>query len=122
MQEGDSLPLRSKARRLIDELDACGTTAIQRPVQIIDGEADVMNPGPAPREVFPNRSIRSRWLEQLDETLSGRDGLDAGPVGVGQLYRRHSEHVAEEGELRGNGFERDSYVGDPGAFRGFFLH
>lgn len=122
MQECDPLSFRSNPRSRIDQLHSRGTAAIQHPVQIIHREADVMNPGAATREEFSYRSIRSRGLEQLDETLPGRDSRDAGAVGIGQLHRRHSQHVAEKRELRGNGFQRDAYMGDPGAVQGFFLH
>ena len=122
MQERDSFSFGSNSRSLIDQLHARGTTSIQRPVQIVDDEADVVNARPAARKEFPDGGVVGGRLEQLDQALTGRNGLDARPVGIRQLDRLHPEHVAEKRKLRGNGFQRDAHMSDPGAFQGFFLH
>ena len=47
MQEGDSFSLGADARRLVDEPNAVRAAALERAVEIVDGETDVMNARPA---------------------------------------------------------------------------
>ncbi len=70
MQEGDALALRAHARDLVDEADAGGPAARERAFEIVDGEADVMDPGPPARDEAPDRRVGRRRLEQLDERLA----------------------------------------------------
>ena len=49
VEERNLLPLGADAGRFVDKPDTCLSTAIESGVQVGDGEADVMDAGPATR-------------------------------------------------------------------------
>ena len=88
MQERDSLSFGAHARFLIDQSDTCTATAIQCSVQVIDGEANVVDAGPAFGDELANWRIGALCLEQLHERVARAEASDTSPVGVVQgLFR-----------------------------------
>jgi len=47
MQECDVLAFGANAGRLVDETNASGATALERPREVIDDKTDMVNAGPA---------------------------------------------------------------------------
>ena len=122
MKESNPLSFSAEPGNLIDELDARETATLQHRIEIVHRKADVMNSGPPSREEFSNRRIGTIRLQQLDKAFPRRDGCYPRAIRILDLDLRHSEDIAEKGELRIDRRECDSNMGDPGAFRGFFLH
>ena len=122
MQKGDPFPLCTNTRNLIDQLDSEIAAASEHLIEIIDREADVMNPGATPRDEFSNWSIGRGGLQQLDETLSSTDRRDASSIRIGNLRLLHPEHIAKKRQLIRDRLQRNTNVCDPGAFQGSILH
>ena len=47
MEERDAFLFRADAGGLVDEANAGGSTTLQCGIEVVDGEANVMNPGAA---------------------------------------------------------------------------
>ena len=43
MEERDTFPLGTEPGRFVDQPDSCGPASFERTVQVVDGEADVMD-------------------------------------------------------------------------------
>lgn len=115
MQEGDSLSLGTQSGRLVNETDAGLATAVQRVVQVVHGEADVMDSGPAPCDEARDWRFGRLGLQQFDQWFTGGQSHDSCSVGVIQWQLRHAEDVTVERE---DGFQvgdGQPDVGKPGA-------
>jgi len=115
MQEGDPLPFGPEAWVLVDEADAGGATAGEGALQVVNGEADVMDSGPALGDEFPDGGIGDVGLQEFDEGLAGGQSDDPGPVGVIERHLGHPEHLSIEGQDGLEGRDRDADVGESGA-------
>jgi hypothetical protein len=82
VQEGDPLSLGANARRLVDQAKPGGTAAIQHGIEVVHGEADVMDAGAAARDELSDGGLGSVRLEQLDEGLAGLEADDRRTVGI----------------------------------------
>ena len=98
MEEGNAFALGAETGVFIDEPDAGSATATENALEVIDGEAHVVNAGPALGDELSNRRVRSLGLQQLDERLSRRETSDPGAVRVVQWYFRQAKDVAIEGQ------------------------
>src|SRR4051794_32538905 len=98
MEERDTFPICTESWRLVDQSDARGPAAGEGVVQIVDGEADVMNAGPPFREEPADRTVRRAALEQLDERVAGGEARDQGAVGIVEGHLGQTEEVAIEGQ------------------------
>jgi len=96
VEKGDSLSLRAHAWSLVDQSDTSLATAGERVVQIGDGEADVMNAGPAPLEKFRDRRVARKRLEQLDELRAGSETCNASTIGIVERVFLEAEQVTIE--------------------------
>src|SRR5581483_10653030 len=94
MQEGDALALGAEPRLFVDQADAELTAALEGSLEVVDGEADMVNSRPAFRDEFPDGRVGDVGLEQLDERIPGREPGDAGAVGVVERDFGEAEHVA----------------------------
>ena len=65
VQEGNPLPLRPDPRPLVDEAEPRGAAAVEHRVEVVDGEADVVDPGPAPGDELADGAAGLGGLEQL---------------------------------------------------------
>ena len=114
MQERDALALGSDAGCFVDEGDAGRAAAIERRVEIVDGEGDVVDAGSALVEEPADGSIGVGRLEQFDERIACAEAGDVGAVGIGQWRVGQAEHVAVEGEQVGQFADGNANVRDSG--------
>src|SRR5687767_4089386 len=96
MQESDAFAFRAETGNVIDQSDTCTTTAFQCTVQVIDGEADVVNAGTAFGDELRNGRIGGVGLEELDERVTRGESGDAGAIGIIELNLCETEQVAVE--------------------------
>src|SRR5438270_10293657 len=101
MQERD-IALRAASRRSVDQLDAFARELIDRPGQVVDGEADVMHRGAAALvEEARDAGSRVDRLHQLDERVAHREEGDTDAL-LGDVLngaRLESQPIAVEREL-----------------------
>ena len=71
MQKRDAFAFGTDAGSVIDESDPFAAAAVECSIQIVDGEADVMDAGPAFGDELGNGRIGSLSLEQLDQGVAG---------------------------------------------------
>ncbi len=82
MKEGDTFSFGSEARLLVDEANAASATAFQRPLEIVDVEADVMDAWTTLGDELADRRLGGFSLEQFDERLTGNQSGNARAVGI----------------------------------------
>jgi hypothetical protein len=100
---------------LIDQSYSGGSAARERIVEVVDGEANVVDAGPPRVQKLGDRSARVPRLEKLDERLTGREPSDRRAVGVIEWNDGESEHVAVERYGIGERTNGDPDVGDTGS-------
>ena len=89
-----SAPMRGV---LVDQPDAVRAAALERGVEIVDGEADVMNArARAWRRTCRSASPGDFGLQELDERRTGGQADDLRAVGVVERHVGQPEHVAIE--------------------------
>ena len=98
MEERNTFPLGTEPGRLVDEANAGGTAARERTVEIVDGEADVMDSGAAFGDELADGSVRPLGLEQLDEGVTRSESGDPRAVGVVEGDVGEIEQIAVEGK------------------------
>ena len=118
MQKRDPFPLRADARLLVDELHPRRPATRQRCIQVVDGEADVMDAGTPPGDKARDGGIGVVGLQQLHQGLPRAEAGYAGAVGVIQRNFGQSQHIPEKRQALGEGFDRDSDVGYARSTRG----
>ena len=109
------LPSAPRRGVVVDEPDAGGAAALERRVQVVHDEADVMDAGTAPRHEPTNRRIRRLGLEQLDERITGREPDNGGAIGVLERHFGQAEHIAVERKCLLQRAHGDADVRDAGA-------
>ena len=124
MQERYALAFRSDAWGFVDQPESGCTASRERAVQIIDGEAHVMNARASFGDEFPDRRVRGLGFEQFNQRFSSSNTRDGGAVGVVQRNLGHPEDVTVEGQQFAHGLHGDANVSDAGAarFAGRFGH
>ena len=122
MEEGDTFPLGALAWGLVDQSNTRSTAALERTVEVVDGEADVMDAGTTFGDELADGRIRMVGLEQLDERFAGDEARDAGTVGVVEADFREAEQVAVEGENLVERAHGDPHVGDASCTAGYVSH
>lgn len=118
MQKGDPFPLRPYARLFVDELNAGRPAPRQRRVQIVDGEADVMDSRTPFGHKARDRGIGIIGFEKLYQRLASAEPDYVRAVGIVQRNLRQPQHIPEEGKALGEGLDRDSNVGYARSTRG----
>ena len=112
MQKRDAFPFRAHARNVVDEVDARVATSLQRSVEVIYREADVVDTGSALGQETADGRIGSLRLEQFDDRITGCEPADSGFIDLGELRVGHSEDVAIERHGLSEGLYGDADVGD----------
>src|SRR5512140_2984473 len=96
MEKRDTFPLGTDARGLVDEAEAGGPTARERTVEVVHGEADVMDARAASGDEFADGRVRGIGFEELDEGLAGFEPGDLRTVRVVEVDLVQAEQVAVE--------------------------
>ncbi len=112
MKEGDAFSFRPEARLLVDEADPSGATACERPLEIVDVEADVMDAWATLGDELADGRLRGFPLEKFNERFAGDESRDAGSVGIIEWSLRHAEHVAVKWQDLLERTHRHTYVCD----------
>ena len=116
MEKGDGFALGAEPRFVIDQANTCTTTAFQCSVQIIDGEADVVNAGTAFGDELADRRLGRFGLEELDERVARAQTGDTSTIGIVQRLLGHAEQIAVEGQESIERVDSNSDMSDSGAF------
>jgi hypothetical protein len=69
MEEGDTFSLGAEPGGVVDESDAGSPAAGKRLIQVVDGEADVVDAGASLGDELANRALGRLGLEELDEII-----------------------------------------------------
>ena len=112
MEERDTFPFRTEARCLVDEADTRGAAAIEGTVEVVDGEADVMDAWATFGDELADRRVGMFGLEQLDEGITGREAGDPGTIGIVERHLGKAEEIAVEGKYLVECAHGDPDVGD----------
>lgn len=96
MQERDTLAFGAPPRLRIDHDDSGGTASPQGIVEVVDGEAKVMDPGAALLDELGDGRSGGGGLEHLDERVTGGVARDAGAVGIRERDVGKTEDVVQE--------------------------
>lgn len=115
MEKSDPLSFGAKAGLLVDETNARHPAALERELDVVDVEADVMYAGTAPGDEPIDRGVVRRGLQQFDERLAGGEPGNAGTVSVVERNLWKAEDVAVEGKDVVERADGDADMGDPGA-------
>lgn len=119
VQEGNPFALGAEPRRLVDEADSRGPTALHHRVKIGHGEADVMDPCTALGQELPDWRVGALRLEQLDQRVAACNGCDTSAVGIGQRDLWHPQYVTVKREGLGQVAHGDTDVCDARPARSF---
>lgn len=96
MEKSDPLPFGASSRRGVDESNAGDATALERRVEIVDSEADVMQPRPASFDKLRDGRVGRFRFEQLNERVAGEKPSDVSAVGIFQRRLLQAKDVAVE--------------------------
>lgn len=120
MKEGDPFSFRSEARYLVDEADSSSATALERPLEIVDVEADVMNARATLGDELADGRLGSFTLEKFNERFAGDESRNAGTVRIIERSLGHAEDVAVEWQDLLERTNRHTDVGDSRSAKGSF--
>jgi hypothetical protein len=118
VQKRDPLSLRSHAGLVVDELHPRRPAPRQHRVEVVDREADVMNPGTPFGDEARDWGIGVIGFQELHQGLPRAEPDYARAVGVVQGDLRQPQHIPEERQALGEGLNRDSDVGYARSTRG----
>ncbi len=96
MEKSDPLAFGANSWRRIDESNARNATALERRVEIVDREADVMQPRPAFFDKLRDRRIGRFRFEQFNERVAGQKSGDVSAVGIFQRRLLEAKDIAVE--------------------------
>ena len=119
MQEGDALAFGADAGRLVDQPQSGCSATRKRPVEVVHGEAHVMDAGAPLGHKLPDRRVFGLGFEQFHQRFSGSDTRDSGAVGVVERNFGHPEDITIEREQRIEGLYGNPNVGDARAAAGY---
>lgn len=121
MDEGDALTFGADSGSLIDQSEAGGAAAVEGGIDVVDGEADVMDSGTSGGYEFADWGRGVTGFEKLDQRIPGGKSGDARAIGVVEFDVSQPQDVSVKGK---DGFEvphRDADVGD-GRATGSIIH
>lgn len=121
MKEGDTFPLGTDSGCRVDEAETGIAAAVQRVVEVVDFEADVMNAWAALGDELGDGRIGRRGLEQLDQGVAGGEAGNAGAIGMIKRHGGHAEDVVVEGQELVDSMDGDADMRDARTTRGRFL-
>jgi hypothetical protein len=115
VKERYPFPFRAYPRYLVDEPYARRSAPLESGIEVVDGEADVVNSRAAPSDESPDGRLGRLRFEQLDEGFSGTQASDPRAVGIVERHRGEIEDVAVEWQDLVEQVHRDADVRDAGA-------
>lgn len=101
MEEGDALSFRSDPRDLVHQRHAGGTALREHCVEVVHGEAQVVNAGTAFLDEARDRRVGTVGLEQFDKHVAGDESANARTIAVGERFVGESENVPKKRERVG---------------------
>ena len=119
MQEGDSLAFGAESRRLVDQPQSGCSATRKRPVEVVHGEAHVMDAGATLGYEFPDGRVFRLGFEQFHQRFSGSDTRDSGAISVVERNFGHPEDITVEREQRIEGLHGNPDMGDARASAGY---
>lgn len=122
MEKSDPFSFRSDPWDVVDELNSRSTAALERSIQIVDREADVMQPRPSLRDEAPDGGIGVPRLEQLHQRTSGVEARYAGAVGIIQIHLLEPEDITKKRHAGAQRLYSDADVGYADSARGCWGH
>src|SRR3954471_7514602 len=122
MNEGDALSFGSQPRGLIDQADAGVATPVERGIEVVHGETDVMDSGASRGHELADWRRGILRFEELDQRLSGGEPFDPGTVRIVERDGVHLKHVSIEGQDRVQIAHRDADVRDARTTTGWLGH
>src|SRR5437867_10061474 len=96
MKERDAFAFGADARNVIDHLDPFAATPFECSIQVVDGEADVVNAGPAFGDELGDRRVGALrgGLEELDQRVTSAKAGDVSSIEVVEQLFGKSKQVA----------------------------
>ena len=122
MEKRDSFSFRPDPRDIVDELNSRPAAALEGAIQIVDGEADVMQARASLRHEAADRRIGVRCFQQLHERASGIETRYARAIRVIQLDLVETKDVTKKRQIGSQGLYGNADVGDPDSARGCWGH
>lgn len=98
MEERDPLSFGSDPRDLVHQSHARSAALREHCVEVVYGEAQVVDAGTALFNEARDRRVGTVGLEQFDEDVAGDESANAGTITVGEWLAGESEHVTKERE------------------------
>ena len=96
MKKRNPFFFRANARRFIDEPNTGDATAVESRVEVVNGEADVMDPRSAFGHEAADRRIRGFGFKEFDQRFARCKSDNGGTVGVLEGHLGQLEDVAIE--------------------------
>jgi len=115
VDERDALAFGADTWCVVDQANAVCAAAVERRVEVVDGEADVVNAGSSFRDELGDRGIGGFRFEQLYERRSGHEAGDLCAIGIVEGNVDESEDVTVEGQALAQSANGDTDVVDSGA-------
>jgi hypothetical protein len=82
VDEGDTFAFGADAGGFVDQANSERSAAGEGGVEVIDGEADMVESWTAFLEEPTDGAIGVAGFEELDEGIAGGDGTDCGAIGI----------------------------------------
>jgi hypothetical protein len=98
----------------VKQCHAGGSARRESRVEVVDGEAEVVNAGTALFNEARDRRVRTLGLEQFDEHIAGLEACDPRAVAVAEGDDGESEDVAKERQGVAEGTHCESQMGNAG--------
>lgn len=98
MEERNAFSFGADAWSFVDQLNAGLSAAFQSCIEVIDREADVMNPRTALRDKARDRGFVAFGFHELDQRLPRAQADDSRAIGVIERYLPEAENLAKEGQ------------------------
>ena len=98
MEEGNALSFGSDPRDLVHQCHARSAALREHRVEVVYGEAEVVNAGTALFNEARNRRVGTVGFEEFDEHVTGDESANARTIAVGEWLVSESEYVAKKRE------------------------
>ena len=122
MEEGDSFSFSAHPRDVVDELNSRAAAALERSIQIVDREADVMQASASLRHEAADGRAGVCCFQQLHERPSGVEPRYARAVRIIQLDLLQAQDVTKKRQAGSQSLYGNANMGNPDSARGCWGH